>query len=110
MTDPIRPMLIGRDNAHLVIGRSWRWVQDTAVALGVRPIRIGRVSLYDAGHLIDAIRSAGASDDDAATGDTELERLRARLGKRRRVARHQITDAPGGNQRRQTETGTAWET
>lgn len=65
MTEPratMLPLYVGRDNAELVVGRSWRVVQDFARARGVRPRRIGRVALYAADELIAAIDRHAAAE------------------------------------------------
>jgi hypothetical protein len=84
------PSFIGRDNAQAVVGRSWRGVQDIAAALGVKPRRIGRVALYDAAELADAIRRCGTSTSeqpsDGANGGVdqdELAAMRARVARAR---------------------------
>ncbi len=96
----VAPMFVGRDNAEAVVGRSWRWCQDAARALGVPLIIHGRTSLVDAEKLKAALLASSKLDrpqandaevdvdvDDAetplpATADDVL----AALGKRRRSA------------------------
>lgn len=89
MSELVAPIYIGCNNAEAALGRSWRCVQDKARELGVQPRRVGRVTLYLASELVAAIErhasSAAATDEQGADEVEDLDRLRAKLGKRRRT-------------------------
>jgi hypothetical protein len=83
----VHPLFVGKANAELVVGRSWRATQDLARLLGVKPRRAGRIAVYLATELVEAIARQPVEEPgdpgDVADG-SELESLRRRLGKRRR--------------------------
>jgi hypothetical protein len=89
MTDRVAPLFVGRDNCVAVIGREWRVVQHIARDRGVRPRRVGRITLYRADELAAAIDrhvDSTPAAEQPNDGIDELAALRARLGKRRKRA------------------------
>lgn len=85
----VMPLVVGPKNAEAATGWPWRWVRDTARALGVPFIGHGR-KLGVRADLFLAALSRVAPADVTADGAIELsdpaEAVRRALGKRRRSA------------------------
>jgi hypothetical protein len=75
------PLLLGELNAEAVVGRSWRWVKDTANALGVP---VYRHRLVDAERFLAALRAEAESSDGGPANDEQsgTDRVLALVGRR----------------------------
>lgn len=78
------PLLIGPANAAAVVGAPWRWVRDTARALGVRFVGHGRKAFVPAAEFFAALERTGADQVDAPELDP-AEAVRTALGRSRRM-------------------------
>ncbi|HEY3236096.1 MAG TPA: hypothetical protein VGJ84_15370 [Polyangiaceae bacterium] len=80
------PLLISSSNGEQLLGCSWRWLRDHSAELRLTVMQVGGKRFVDASAALDAInRHAAVSTPVVAEAD-ELAALRARLGKRGRVA------------------------
>jgi hypothetical protein len=86
----VTPIIIGPKNAEAATGWPWRWVRDTARALGVPVIGYGKKLGVRADLFIAALERVGpgavAPDGTLDLGDDAAEAVRRALGKRRRSA------------------------
>lgn len=92
----VAPLAIGPANCEPMLGVSWRWLRDHAAELGLEVVRVGSKSFVEAAPALAAIRrhgvpcppSEGRSEDPTPSPEPvdELEAMRRRLGKRRRIA------------------------
>jgi hypothetical protein len=85
--DAPRPAFIGPRNAEAVTGQSWRWCRDHARAWGVVVLRVDAKPLVRLDEFVVALEAHAEPERETALADdaTELEAMRAALGKRRRT-------------------------
>ena len=73
------PLFIGPGNALAVTGIPWRRVRDSAVALGVATVRVGKATLVPAAAFVGALEAQRAQPIKPSRMDPTTE-LRRRLG------------------------------
>lgn len=82
---PAVPLLISSRNAEAVIGQTWRWLRDHAADLGLEILTVDGKRFIDAAAALDAIKRRAAVQAPPAPPPAELEKMRARIGKRLRA-------------------------
>ncbi len=77
------PLTIGPANCEAMLGVNWRWLRDHAEELGLTMLRVAGKPFVEASAALEAIKLHGAPLAHSAPL-TDLEAMRARLGKRAR--------------------------